>query len=347
MTMSEPLAFEPEEIVLAGKVLALLDADGSVSSARSARYLRTLFEQLVRLRELVSTYPSLLRPHQVGGERRDVHSLVDAICCTNPYTIEAVIPTRAVVGRAFQVARFNLLNLLVTIVRHHFPGVQDDLAEEINIFLRQAVASIIAEDILVSIAGDEELENVVRRRATYVLVDLWENRTSRPLKDFFPVLISVWEAKSHFSISYGTLAGTSEMLDLMRQGCHQDAIEYFTSEQLSLEEEQALMELFFNATHEELVKMRAWMAENRQQAVDAEDVARIFEVPLSRLHRTVAKPKDMFFTYRERQLNAYSRQLHQLPGPKRTAEEYLMIFLLRTSEIPPPAGMKRKRQKHP
>jgi hypothetical protein len=59
-------------------------------------------------------------------------------------------------------------------------------------------------------------------------------------------------------------------------------------------------------------------------------------VPLSRLHQTIVSPKDMFFTFRERQVNAYHRELHDLPGPKKTAEEYLMVYYLEQADVAVP-----------
>ena len=338
MVMTDRLVFEPEEIVLAGRVLAILADEGDAEARDSARHLKRTMDQLVRLREVVTSYTSVVASHKVAGYKRDVKTLTDAICRSNPYNIEAIIPTRAVVGRAYFVAKFNFLRLLGKVVQHHMAEGPDksELLEEIEVFVRQAVTSIIAEDILISIAGDQNLRLDLRRKATYVLADLWEHRTSRPVKDFFPVLTSIWEAKSRFSISYGTLSGTSEMLALIREGCDSEAIDYFTSDQLSDEEEQALMEMVFNATYEELETMRLHMEKNSKEVLGPDDVASLFNVPLSALHQKIESPKDMFFTFRERQVNAYHRAIHGLPGPKKTSEELLMIYLLEQSDINPP-----------
>jgi hypothetical protein len=343
--MTDRQVFEPEEIVLAGNVLAELASEGSEEAASSAEYLRMVMDQLVRLRHVVTSYASVIEPHVVAGARRDIHTLAEAICRSNPYTIEAIIPTRAVVGRAYQVARFNFLRLLGRIAKRHMPANSErgQLVEDINRFVRQAVTTIIAEDILLSIAGDCNLRLELRRKATYVLADLWEHRTSRPVREIFPVLISVWEAKSRFTISYGTLSGTSELLELIREGCDPAAIDYFTSDNLSDEEQQALFEMVFNATYEELETMRSYMDNNQKGVLGPSEVAQLFNVPLSDLHQTIENPKDMFFTFRERQVNAYHRLIHNLAGPKKTAEEYLMIYLLKQSEIvPEPADLSRK-----
>ncbi len=337
--MTDRQVFEPEEIVLAGKVLAELAGVGSEEAASSAEYLRMAMEQLVRLRQVVTSYTSVIDPHMVAGHHRDVHTLAEAICRSNPYNIEAIVPTRAVVGRAYLVARFNFLRLLGRVAEYHMPvnSERDEMVDDINRFVRQAVTTIIAEDILISIAGDCNLRLELRRKATFVLADLWEHRTARPVREFFPVLVSVWEAKSRLAVSYGTLSGTSELLELIREGCDPAAIDYFTSDNLSKEEQQALFEMVFNATYEELETMHRYMEHNRKDVLGPSEVAQLFNVPLSDLHQTIENPKDMFFTFRERQVNAYHRLMHNLTGPKKTAEEYLMIFLLEQSDIQPPS----------
>jgi hypothetical protein len=336
--MPENQVFEPEEVVLAGKILAFLDEIGSEESRADAAHLRDVMNLLVRLRDVATSYTSIIRSHSVAGELRDVHTLTNAICRSDPYSIEAYMPTRAVVGRSYLVAKFNFFRLLVRICRHYMPENQrrQELIDELGYCVRESVTSIIAEDVLVSIASDDGQEMEMRRKAIHVLADLWEHRTIRSVKDFFPLLYLVWDAKARVTVSYGTLAGTTELLALMREGCDPEVIDYFTSDQISEEERQALIELVFNATYEELETMRRYMERNHMNVLGPDDVAQIFNVPLSQLHQTTATAEDMFFTFRERQVIAYQRKIKNLPGPKKTAEEYLMIYYLQQADIHPP-----------
>jgi hypothetical protein len=329
---------EPEEIVLAGKVLSFLEEIGSAEGNADAAHVRDVMDLLVQLRKVATSYTSIIRSHSVAGELRDVHTLTRAICRSDPYSVEAYMPTRAVVGRSYLVAKFNFFRLLVRMCRHHMSEGKrrQELLDELGYYVRESVTSIIAEDVLVSVAADDAQEMDLRRKAIYLLADLWEHRTIRSVNDYFPLLYSVWDAKARVTISYGTLAGTSELLALMREGCDPAVIDYFASEHISEEERQALIELVFNATYEELETMRSFMERNRMDVLGPDDVAQIFNVPLSKLHQTTVRPEDMFFTFRERQVNAYQRKLKSLPGPKKTAEEYLMIYYLRQTEIHPP-----------
>lgn len=336
--MPQVRVLDPEEIVLAGRVLSRLDEIGSPEAFESARHLKQVIDQLVRLRQVVTAYPSIVLSHTVAGEQRDVFTLTDAICRSNPFTIEAYMPTRAVVGRSYLVAKFNFFRLLTKIVNHHMVEGLDrkTLIDELSVFILQAVFTVIAEDLLVTIASNHKMNLDLRRKATFLLADLWEHRTSRSVRDFFPFLESIWSAKTRVEITYGTLSGTTEILALMREGCAPEVIDYFTRDQISEDERHALLELVFNSTYEELVTMRNWMKAHDKQVLGPNDVAQIFNVPLSSLHQTIGTPKDMFFTFRERQVTAYHREIQDLPGPKKTAEEYLMIYFLEQSDIQAP-----------
>jgi hypothetical protein len=327
-----------EEKTLASDVLSNLSAQETSEAQKSADHVSEVMEKLVRLREIVVQYPSLVVPYVVAGENRDIHTLADSICRSNPYTIEAYMPTRAVVGKAYLLAKLNFYRVLTRVTRYHMPESEkrEQLLAELEKRRRQIFTTVITEDVLVSIASDFRLHLNLRRKATYLLVDIWEHRHSRSVSDFFPLLDSAWDAKTRMTISYGTLSGTSEILSLMREGCDPKVIDYFTREYISEEERQALIELVFNATFEELEIMRRWMGRNQKDVLGPDDVAKIFNVPLSRLHQTIGSIQDMFFTFRERQVNAYHRLIHDLPGPKKTAEEYLMMYYLEQADIQPP-----------
>jgi hypothetical protein len=329
---------EVEELALANQVLAYVEQLPSAEAKDSARYLKMIMQQINELKELLNGYPSIIQDYQVAGETVGLQSLVDSICQANPYTIEIYVPARATVGRTYLFAKFNLNRLLVRIANHHMPDGPGKtlVVEGLMRLVRRTVIAIIAEDILVSIASDQHLDLSLRRKAIYVLVDLWENRTSRSIEDFSPMLDSVWEAKTRVTISYGTLSGTSEILGLMREGCDPAVIDYFTRDEIVEEEHQALIELVFNTTYEEIAALRRYMERTRKQVLGPDDVAHIFNVPVSHLHRTIMGEQDIFFTFRERQVNAYHRLIHHVPGPKKTAEEYLMIYYLENADLRPP-----------
>ncbi len=118
------------------------------------------------------------------------------------------------------------------------------------------------------------------------------------------------------------------MLTLAKEGCDPEFIDYFSRNDISDNEIWALEEFLFNATYEELSYMRKIMKDEGLNVLKDEDVARMFSVPLTRLHTKSTTPEDMIYTFRERQIMARHRVLRDLPGPKRTAEAYVMLYYL-------------------
>ena len=62
--------------------------------------------------------------------------------------------------------------------------------------------------------------------------------------------------------------------------------------------------------------------------MDASKVASILKIPVTELHIQTYSFEELMYTFRERHTMANQRMTLGLPGPKRTAEEYLMIYLL-------------------
>ena len=255
---------------------------------------------------------------------------MDAFAGAERYSLEAVLPTRAPLSRAYGMAKFNLSRLVRHVIDDYLPGVPEAvvLRQAVTEVERSNLVTVIAEDVLRTIASDHQQTPSLRRRATALLAELWDTWATRGLADFAPLLDSAWSAKATVRIAYGTLQGVTEMFQLLRNGCDPTFVDYFSRDGAAPEQHEAFEEFVFNATWEELSKMRCYMSEHGRGAIGAADVARIFEVGLERLHTTTGTPRDMFFTFREREMWAAHRRLLGLPGPKKTAEEYVMIFAI-------------------
>lgn len=294
---------------------------------------RHLFGGLERLRTLwkaIERYPRLRDSQTLGRRQRNLYTLLERFSNAEPYTIEAYLPTRASLARSYGVAQFNFFRMLTYLVEDTFDteGEGADLARAVRATGRQTAAALIAEDVLRSIACDQTLEQDLRRHAAEILAAFWDQRATRSLADFAPLLDSAWRAKANVEICYGTLAGVSEILQMSAAGIDSEFIDYFSDEQLHKEQHDAFEEFLFNATYEELTRMREFMKENARDCLEPEEVAHIFGVKIDRLHRTTVTAEDMFFTFREREMWSRLRRMRQVEGPKKTAEEYVMIYVL-------------------
>jgi len=321
---------DEREAELVEQALGVLDGRGEPSAAVGARHVREAISRLTTLWQAVERFPKTQQPQILGVRRRDFGTLLDRFVLSEPYTIEAYLPTRATLARAYGVAKFNFARMLRYVIADCVPADSEGGALRVaaDLVERSAAAAIIAEDVLRAVASDNGEPDELRRRAIAILADLWDRRATHGLADFAPLLDSAWRAKARVRVSYGTLAGVNELFQLLRNGCDPAFVDYFSSDRATAEHYAAFEEFVFNATYEELSRMRDYMREQNTGVLDPSKVARLFNVNLERLHTTTGTPQDMFFTFREREMWAAQRRLRNLPGPKKTAEEYVMIYVL-------------------
>ena len=58
-------------------------------------------------------------------------------------------------------------------------------------------------------------QRAVRAQGVRSLANLWGNRLTWRVNDFFPILDATWEARLRVQVVGGTLAGSSELVQLM------------------------------------------------------------------------------------------------------------------------------------
>lgn len=319
---------DPREALAVEHVLGRLP-----SGERGREGIAYIHEGLERLRALwraVDSFPRIQECQTLGSRRRDLNTMLDTFSESEPYTMEAYLPTRAALARSYGMAKFNFCRMVGYVAEDHLPDDEQrqEVLREIGAAGRSAVAAVIAEDVLRSIACDSKAEGALRRRATRMLAALWDQRATRSLADFAPLLDSAWRAKANVRIAYGTLVGMSELFQMLNAGLDSEFVDYFASDGVTPDQFAAFEEFLFNATYEQLKKMRAFMKESGQNSLAPREVARLFGVDADTLHTTTVTAQDMFFTFREREMWARFRRLSGQEGPKKTAEEYVMIYII-------------------
>jgi hypothetical protein len=323
---------EPAEQAALSELWRLLGATPGREDGRSL--LVGALALLEKLWDTIQSYPSLLEGKAGDALHRNLPALADALSHFDPATVEVFRPTRAALCRAFLQSKLNFCRLLGLVVdamlrdEPEAPGIRHAV-ERIR---TSAVCNIMAEDLLRMIAADEAVSADVRRKATRVLVPMWEHHACQVVPRLFPVLDSVWQTKAHVTVSYGSLTGFSEIISYLSKGCDPVFIECFSRDSVTEDEELALQEFVFNVRWEHLQQVQEHMRDQRWVAVDAETVAKVLGVPVSRLKAETCTCEDMILTFREREAMAAHRRALDLPGPKRTAEQLLMTFLLEQAD---------------
>ncbi len=273
---------------------------------------------------LLARYPSPLEEQTLGDRRRGLDTLVQALCSTDRATFTLRAPTQAIVGRALNMAQINFFRLL-----WHVCGQLEDqetaapLREDTAQRLRTGVYSQLIEEVLSDLTTDHDLDYELRARAVRQLANLWGHRLTWRVSGFFPILEATWEARSRVRVIGGTLAGTSEMMQLLTKGGDVRFVELLTGHEHSEEEILAFREFLFGKSSEELERLTAKMAAEGLSSIEID----------SRLDDAKRDAGTIFYEFFQvRFVQAAARRLASVPGPKRTAEGYVLLAWLQQIE---------------
>jgi len=319
--------FDDAERAVIADVVAAVEEAGAPTTTQLLMAVTQNIQQLDAFGQLVCDYPSVFGEQSLGSKRRGVQSLLSGLSRSTPSNFDMFLPTRALMSRTLQMGEVNFYRLLRYVCSEALPPERAaGLQARVEQLLCHCLYTRLAEIVFIDIASDDLLEREVRSRAALSLLHIWEQTTYR-VSDFFPLLEATWEARRRFPATLGTLMGTSEMFRLIEAGCDENFVDYLVRPERSDDENAAFREFLFGATTEHLEKIREQMEADGKQAIAATDVA-----DSSRLKDACADGGDpslaMFEFFLYRHLQAAARRQANLPGPKRTAEEYVMLYYL-------------------
>jgi len=300
-----------------------LEALGMANSPQLEVIIGAL-DRLAKAADIVRTSPSVQRSFH--GMLASSESLVELLCRLPDYDLDLHIPTKAVLGQAYLIAKINFFKGLGYALESAL--CSPELIERVQHEAGQSIYTKLAEELFLSIVTDPHGQPKVKARAARALFDVWENRLTAEIDDFAPVLEGVWVARNRVRPVMGTLRGTHEFLRLLAGTSDHTFFDHFTTDHVAEEEVQAFEEFLFGISHEEIVKLRQHLeAQPTTGAISNEDARGILGrskeswVPLG-------GPQDFYSSYKKRKVKANYRVLTGAPGPKKTAEEYVMIAFL-------------------
>jgi hypothetical protein len=305
-------------------VEATQDASGLVANVHRNISL------LDRLGTLLGEYPSLFETHALGRRQRDLSSLINMLSRSDLSNFEMFLPTRALIGRTLIMAEMNFYRLLrYACVESLGDDSASNLLTRVDGHMCRCIYTRLAGELLTNIASDGMVDRSVRERAVMTLLHIWDGGT-HGIGKYLSVLQATWDARQHITVVGGTLVGTTEMFQLLGAGCDERFVDLLARPEASdcEEEAAAFREFLFGTTTERLVDIEERMATGAYEAAKEE------KIDMLALH---AKGKDeslsdpalgLFEFFLSRHLQAAARRQGNLPGPKRTAEEYVMLHYL-------------------
>jgi hypothetical protein len=294
---------------------------------KQAALLRSSLGRIQRLAGLIRDTPSIsMSWHKMGGRAFSGESLIELLCRVPDYDHDLHVPTKAAVGQGYLIAKINFFKALGYALEPLHPP--RELMLRLELELGQSIYSKLAEELFTSIVTDERAPTSVKAGAARFLSRIWDERLMIEVDDFAPLLESVWRARSKVLPLLGTLLGTHEVFQLFREACDPRFVDYFASDNLAVEQLLAFEEFLFGLSYEEIQKLRRHMQETAANVLSLEQAREL----LGRRHPswiTSHEGAQAFYTsYKKRRVQAHYRTLTGAEGPKRTAEEYVMMALL-------------------
>jgi hypothetical protein len=309
-------------------VSAALDAVRARNPEQEAM-LRADLERLARAAELIRESPSLSRSwHARRGGRGPGEALVEALCKVPDYDLDLHIPTKAVLGQAYLVAKINLFKAFGYSLE--LASGVDELRELILFEIGQSIYTKLAEEIFLSIVTDERGAREVKMSAARSLFQIWEDRLLTEVDDFAPVLESIWVARNKVRPVLGTMLGAHEVFALIREARDGSFLDYFGGDAVPEEQVQAFEEFLFGFSHEEITRLREHLSVGEVTTVSSDEACALLGRRLESWAPPLAGPQELYTSYKRRRLKAHYRVLTGAPGPKKTAEEYVMTEFLRS-----------------
>jgi hypothetical protein len=334
--------FDQEERML---ICLLVEAVTAADMPAAKPLLRAIIDNVQRLDtmgELLSSYPSLFGEQSLGSKKRSLRSLVEILSVSNLSNFDMFLPQRALVSHSLVMGEVNFYRLLRVVCDEALPPEQSrELKPRVDGRLCNCLYARLAEEVLKHIASDARVAGEIREKAALSLVHLWEQATYR-VSDFFPMLQATWEARRRVPVTLGTLMGTAEMFRLIHAGCDENFVDYLVRTDHTEGEAAAFREFLFGATTEQLNRMQAEMSRAGKHVIGKGELSAA-DQPCD-AHALGGDPAlAMYEFFLSRHMQAGARRQADLPGPKRTAEEYVMLHYLEQSvdkealSVPPPA----------
>ena len=317
--------FDEDEQAL---IQELVDAVRQSSAPQAQTLLATVLHNvglLNRLGQVVCDYPSLHAEQHLGSRHRSMSTLIDLLSRSNLSNFHMFLPTRALLNRDLVMAEANFYRLLRYVCNEALDGqLARALLTRVERCLRLCLYTRLAEEVLTHIASDATLSKAPRERAVLSLCEIWDQVSFR-VQDFFPLLEVTWEARRRVPTVLGSLMGTAEMFQLIAAGCDPEFVDYLTGHDEEMA--AAFREFLFGSTTETLQRIEQLMEAAGKKVIGQGELGD--SISIADPSSSKGDPASVLYRFfLSRHLQAAARRLGNLTGPKRTAEEYVMLHYL-------------------
>ena len=320
--MNEIIVFRKDERNI---ISAIRETLGEEEKKLELNAVENNIHSLEELARSISLYPSILGTQHLGSASRSVETLVETLCVRDIMDLLLHVPTKAILGKGYSVAKVNLFFMLLYLSREE-PSLRR-LEDGIIDIATRNVYGVMAEEVYLSLIADREIPLHVRTNAAYNLARIWEHRIDCGVKEFAPILGNLWGARKKLKPAFGTLLGLSELF-MLTERSDDNLAEFFESDEIDDNILYALQEFLMGLSYEEMRLLMAKMEESGKSSLSMDEIDQILGEGKIHPRYTYSDPREIYRSFRLRKKNAQYRTMIGLPGPKKTIEESLMSFLL-------------------
>jgi len=313
----------PEEIAFLNAAYEKLAQSGMVD------LYKKLVECLVALEyqaNALALYPSILDSNRLGGTERSLETLVSALSDRYREEDVFVLPTKAILGRSYEIGKINLFYMLKRISALLPKDIDILGGMEPLAFVMNRMLSIMTEDILLDLLSDSVFK-AAKPVAAKALAEIWEGRISADSISFNPELKKMWLIRQSSVPVFGTLMGTHEYISLCKQA-DDVCLKYIMYSSDVPDEASALEEFLFGLNYEELCDVKKALASSGKTCIDRDEVKKIIGNDKLFFFDSSGDPLELYRFFNHRRKQALSRRNAGMRGPIRTFEENFMAFLL-------------------
>ncbi|HAK45401.1 MAG TPA: hypothetical protein DCO79_05720 [Spirochaeta sp.] len=320
--MTNIVVFNNEETEFIQSVLDIIRK----KNIDEAEYITKRLTSLQELANTVSSYPSFQSTRTIGNSTFSMESLIKMICRMDFADQVMYVPTKVILGRSFVVAKINFLLML----KYEAESIRKlkKLAPKIEDLVTMNIFALMSEEVYLSLIQENDIDIEIKTRAAVRLMNIWEYRLSQSAEDYAPMLSSLWKSRKHLSPIYGTMLGMTEMLQ-MAKNIDPVWFDFLGSSENDDSVFQALEEFLFNLTFEELNQIRDIMLEKQMTSIDKKNIESLLHIDHFYSTFQAADPREMLRFFKQRKKNAVYRNRSRSPGPTKTIEEHILLFMLK------------------
>ena len=286
--------------------------------------LAARISDLERLTATIARFPSLMQRQVIAGQEvRTQESLIHALLDFRNGDRMLHLPTKAILGKGFLVAKFHTFVAISKTARNqHFPRVE---LEQLRSATLAIMFTIMAEDVYLSLLEDTSISLDIREQIATSLIILWEHRSDQTVADIAPVLEAVWLARDMIVPAFGTMVGTSELLRLTIE-LDEQWTSFIKNRLEDPDVSKALEEFLFGLSFEQINLLKEKIKEQKYLSISRDDVYALLgeHIPVD----IEFDPRNFYLRYTIRRDNARARTRMNKEGPHKTLEDHFVKFIL-------------------